>query len=237
MNQTPSNAAREGLERHAVDGQALHAGRAQVYAWFSVVFAGELSEAMITAYQQGAARALLQGLAACGLAQEVARLEAAIDGWGAIPLLKEELAADFALLFLVDGKQAAMPYASAYLDPEGQLYGQPHQKMQAFLRASGLQVHAAFREPSDHLAVLLAAMEVLIRKAVPEAVDRPPGDFAAAQAAFLRDSLQAWLPRFVQRCEQLRQHTVSDFHTAAAALLAAFVAEDIAFLETASEPV
>lgn len=224
-----------GPQHHAGDWPASSAGRANVYAWFSGLLAAELSEDHIRAYQQGDARTLLAGLDAIGLTAEVERLQAAINGWEKIPFLKQELAADFAQLFLLDARQTAMPYASAYLDPEGQLYGKPHQQMQAFLRASGLQVHTAFKEPSDHVSVLLACMEALVRKAA-QASGENCFQAASTQVDFLRDALQTWLPTFADQCQALGKHTVCDFYPALTALLRAFVAEDIAFLETASEP-
>ncbi len=223
-----------GRECHTVDWPASSAGRANVYAWFSALFAAELSEGTISAYQQGDAKTLLAGLDAIGLTAEVERLQTVISGWGKIPFLKQELAADFAQLFLLDAKQTALPYASAYLDPEGQLYGKPHQHMQEFLRANGLQVHTAFKEPSDHVAVLLACMEALIRKAADTAGESRL-QAASTQVDFLRNALQTWLPTFVDQCQGLGKYTVCDFYPALTALLRAFISEDIAFLETASE--
>ncbi|WP_313299569.1 molecular chaperone TorD [Diaphorobacter sp.] len=234
MSNGPSGSVSGEWADHAVDWSASSAGRANLYAWFSALFAAELSESVIGAYQQGDAETLLAGLDAIGLTAEVERLQAAIGSWGKIPFLKQELAADFAQLFLLDVKQSAMPYASAYLDPEGQLYGKPHQQMQEFLRANGLQVHTAFKEPSDHLAVLLACMEALIRQGLETSGDSRLRA-ASTQVDFLRNALQTWLPTFVNQCQQLGKNTVCDFYPALTALLRAFILEDIAFLEAASE--
>lgn len=212
---------------------ALSASRATVYAWFSSAFAAELTSDGIAAYQRGDAEALFVALKETGFADEVERLRTALEAWDAMPYLKEELAADFARLFLIDARDAALPYASAYLDPQGQLYGEPHRKMRTSLQNSGLQVHTSFKEPSDHLAVVLAYVETFIRRAADvSGPDRAPA--AADQASFLNAALLSWLPRFAQRCQGLRKDAVSDFYPALAALLLAFVSEDVAWLEAAS---
>jgi len=213
---------------------ALSASRASVYAWFSSAFAAELTGESIEAYRRGDADALFGALQETGFAAEVKRLRAALEAWAAMPYLKQELAADFARLFLIDARDAAMPYASAYLDPKGQLYGEPHQKMRTSLQNSGLRVHTGFKEPSDHLAVVLAYVETSIRRAADvSASDRASA--AADQASFLKSALLSWLPQFAQRCQGLRKDTASDFYPALAGLLLAFVSEDAAWLEAASE--
>lgn len=219
--------------RFVADEWAAASGRrADLYAWFSTVFAGELSDATVAAYRLGDAEPLLNALEASSLTAETRRLRQAIDAWTSLPFLRVELAADFARLFLLDARDAAAPYASAYLDPRHQLYGEPHLAMQHFLRKAGLKVHHHFKEPSDHLAVILASFEAWIRgTAQVDAVAQR--DVATEQAVFLKDALLTWLPRFTGRCEQIRKDTASDFYPAIASLLLAFVSADAASLEAA----
>ena len=86
-------------------------------------------------------------------------------------------------LLVASGEEGAVRdrHASAYLDPQGQLYGEPHQKMRTSLQNSGLQVHTGFKEPSDHLAVVLAYVETSIRRAAD--VSGPDRAAAAADQA------------------------------------------------------
>lgn len=211
----------------AEEWAAISRSRAAVYAWFSALFALELSDDAVAAYRQGKASALLDGFDGIGLPAQAARLRQALQGWTALPDLRVELAADFTRLFLLDARDAAAPYASTYLDR--QMYGEPHQQMKAFLQSGGLQVDAGFKEPADHLAVFLAFMEDNVRKAA-ETTGSERLQAAALQADFLNQALLSWLPQFESRCQALRPHTVSDFYPAAASLLLAFVTLDAATL-------
>lgn len=211
----------------AEDWSAISRSRAAVYAWFSALFALELSDDAVAAYRQGKAAALLDGFEGIGLSAQASRLRQALQGWAALPDLRVELAADFTRLFLLDTRDAAAPYASAYLDK--QLYGAPHQQMQDFLRSGGLQVQADFKEPADHLAVYLAFMEDNVRKAA-ETAGAERLQAVALQTDFLNEALLSWLPQFDARCQALRPQMLSDFYPAAASLLLAFVTLDAATL-------
>lgn len=216
----------------AEDWSLISHSRAAVYAWFSTLFALELNDDAVAAYRQGQADALLAGFDDIGLSAEAGRLRSALQGWAALPDLRVELAADFTRLFLLDARDAAAPYASAYLDK--QLYGEPHQQMQAFLQSGGLRVQADFKEPADHLAVFLAFMENNIRKAA-DVAPHERRQAAALQADFLNEALLPWLPQFEARCQALRRDTASDFYPAVAALLLAFITTDAAVLAASDE--
>ena len=210
--------------------------RAGLYGWFARLYAQEVSEDMYRSHLADGGFAPFAGLAELGLATEVQRLDAAIATLRAEQLPRLELAADFAQLFLLDGKTSALPYASAYegKDAGSPLYGAAEARMREFLAARSLTLQADFREPADHLAVPLALMADLAEKDL-SANNIPPA--AAAQANFLRTALLDWLPRFVDRCQQARPRF--DVYPALAALLLGFVRADVAFLEdvaAGSEP-
>ncbi len=199
--------------------------RAGIYAWFSSVFALELTDDVIASYQRGDAGALLAAFGDMGLEEQAQRVASAVQAWSSVSMLKMELAADFARLFLVDLRGAAAPYASAHLDPEGQLYGESHRVMQRFLRENGLKVHSGFKEPADHLAVILACFEAQIRHDAH--LGNPACQGAAEeQARFLDNVLLGWLPLFTRQCQQVRAELASDFYPAVASLLLGFVTED-----------
>lgn len=206
--------------------------RADIYAWFSSVFALELTDDVIASYQRGDAGALLAAFGSMGLEEQARRVASAVQAWSSVPMLKMELSADFARLFLVDLRGAAAPYASAYLDPEGQLYGEPHRMMQQFLHDNGLKVHAGFKEPADHLAVILACFEAQVRHDAQLGSDTCQGA-AEEQARFLDNALLSWLPSFTRQCQQVRADLVTDFYPAVAALLLGFVTEDARSLRSA----
>jgi len=202
--------------------------RAGLYGWFARLYAQEVSEEMFRSHFTDRGFAPFAGLAELGLGAEVQRLDAAIATLRAEQLPRLELAADFAQLFLLDGKTSALPYASAYAgkDATSPLFGAAEARMRDFLTASGLSIQADFREPADHLAVPLALMAELAGKDA-AAEDIPAA--AAAQAGFIHAGLVDWLPRFVERCQQARPRF--DVYPALAALLLGFVRADAAFLE------
>ena len=202
--------------------------RAGLYGWFSRLYAEEVSEPLYRSHFADGGFAPFAGLAELSLEAEVQRLDAAIATLRAEQLPRLELAADFAQLFLLDGKTSALPYASAYAgtDSASPLFGAAEARMRDFLAASGLSIQADFREPADHLAVPLALMAELAG-AASSAEDIPTA--AAAQADFLRTAVLDWLPRFVERCQQARPRF--DVYPALAALLLGFVRADVAFLE------
>ena len=205
--------------------------RAGLYGWFARLYAQEVSQQMFESHFADGGFAPFAGLAELGLGAEVQRLDAAIATLRAEQLPRLELAADFAQLFLLDGKTSALPYASAYEGKEAAspLYGAAEARMRDFLAARALAIQADFREPADHLAVPLALMAELAGK------DTAAEDIAAvatAQASFIRSAMLEWLPHFVARCQQARPRF--DVYPALAALLLGFVRADAAFLEDVS---
>ena len=202
--------------------------RAGLYGWFARLYAQEVTDELFRSHFAEGGFAPFAGLAELGLAAEVQRLDAAVAALRAEQLPRLELAADFAQLFLLDGKTSALPYASAYAgkDAASPLYGAAEARMRDFLTARALAIQADFREPADHLAVPLALMAELAG-AASSAEDIPTA--AAAQADFLRTAVLDWLPRFVERCQQARPRF--DVYPALAALLLGFVRADVAFLE------
>ncbi|MBV2263400.1 MAG: molecular chaperone TorD [Thauera sp.] len=210
------------------DWQFASTQRAGLYGWFSRLYAEEVSDEMFRRHFADGGFAPFAGLAELGLEAEAQRLDAALAALRAEQLPRLELAADFAQLFLLDGKTSALPYASAYAgtDRASPLFGAAEARMRDFLAARELAIQADFREPADHLAVPLALMAELAG-AASSVEDIPTA--AATQADFLRTALLDWLPRFVERCQQARPRL--GVYPALAALLLGFVRADVAFLE------
>ncbi len=199
--------------------------RAAIYHWFSGIFAHELSEEQFAAYQQGRADEWLEQFTLIGLEKEVKILKKSIYIWQQKDFNSLDLCADFAQLFLLDSKTAALPYASFYLEKDGRLYGKIESQMRHFLTENRLQIAAEFKEPADHLAVSLAVVSNWIDNSVKKS---DLCNTAAEQADFLQQALLSWLPQFTKRCQAIA--TESDFYAAIAALLTAFIQADKEYL-------
>lgn len=195
----------------------MNAIRASVWQLLSSLYAKELSRERICElagaelWQAFAAQVELQASASqiqAALAH-AAKYDASQGGDDA----RLELAADFCSAFLQNAEHCAAPYASLYLgdagkternetasyDTESQdkaarsLYGEKHQLMSDYLRSAGLGLDADFREPSDHLAVILGLMAHLCTSATEE-----------SQRAFLESAILSWLPEFNARLGKLK---------------------------------
>lgn len=204
------------------------AQRSRLYGWFSALYKEEIPETMFERYFAGGPFKPFTGLAELGLEAEVGRLETAVASLRDIPLARLELAADFAQLFLLDARAGALPYASAY-EGEGSastLYSTAEARMREFLTSRRLAIQQEFREPADHLAVLLS---LLAHVAEQQSSGCDMEAAAGEQAALLRVALLDWLPRFVERCQQVKQKF--DFYAALATLLLGFVRADLHFLD------
>lgn len=205
--------------------------RAVVYGWFSSLYAAELTDAQLNAYLGGDVDGLLQGLANIGLAPESQRLQAALHSLREVPYARLELAADFAQAFLLDAKSGALPYGSCYKNDAAQFCGPTEQRMRSFLAQSSLVLQDDFKEPADHLAIYLAVMVKLIEQAPQD--NLRTGVQALDQAAFLQDGLMTWLPMFAEKSRQVT--TRFDVYPALAALLLAFVQQDVLFLQDVAQ--
>lgn len=199
--------------------------RALVYRWLATLYAAEVPAPMLESYLANAAGPLFDGFAAMGLQAETKRMQAAIDSLRRVPLARLELAADFAQLFLLDAASGALPYASAHEGGSARLCGTAETRMRSTLADHGLSIDARFREPADHLAVSLALFAHLLEE---QGGTDDPAAAASEQAGFVQEHLLCWLPRFCARCEQ--DGTQFDFYPALAALMLAFMREDLRFL-------
>ncbi len=205
---------------------AIFIRRAAIYQWFSAIFARELENEQFYAYQRGDADDWLELFIAIGLDRETKRLKNAICRWQQKELQPLDLRADFAALFLLDNKTAALPYASFYLEEGGQLYGKAEAQMRYFLAQNKLEIETGFNEPADHLAVYLAVVSSWTNSCLAE---KKLGNTADEQADFLQQALLNWLPLFVKRCQSVP--AASDFYAAAARLLLVFIQADLEYLQ------
>ncbi|WNK20726.1 molecular chaperone TorD [Halomonas piscis] len=194
--------------------------------WLATLLSAELDEDTLASYRRGDAGPLFDLLRERGLSEASSRVEKALKGLVLLPEPRLELAADFAELFLVDGRSAAPPYASLYTEPAARLHGEAAARMEARLAAAGFAVKDGVGEPADHLAVMLDYLASALESASP-AADSKIGSMAGSKeggetpGAFIRAELSPWLPALARRCE--RVSTASDFYPAVVALASAYV--------------
>ncbi len=208
----------------------VSAQRSRLYGWFSTLYAREIPKDTLASYLAGT-DSPFAAFSALGLGAEVRRLQAGLDALRGVADAHLDLAADFALLFLLDARTGALPYASVHGAEDARLYGPPEARMQEFLAGASLAVQDEFREPADHLAVYLA---VMARLAEDQGQAADIGAAARDQIAFLQDALLSWLPAFDAAHHQASPRF--DFYPALAALLVAVVRLDAQFLRGALQP-
>ncbi|MGO1248073.1 MAG: molecular chaperone TorD [Oceanisphaera sp.] len=184
--------------------------------WFATLLAAELNEATVQAYIKGDAAPLLDALASLDeLSESVKAVQNAINGLTAFAHPQLELAADFASLFLSDARHSPAPYASLYLD-DGRFNGPSFQRMQARLTAAGYDIDDAFKEPADHVAVILDYLAESYRRLALE----PTPAAEENLALFVKEELASWLPELAQRAQKVE--TASQFYPALLTLVAAY---------------
>ncbi len=202
-------------------GQLTPQHYACLYSWFAGMFARELGDDHLAELQSAGVTQWFDHLATFpNLQAGVLAARNSIAALQRRPDAQLELAADFAGLFLMSQKQAALPYASCY-QPENTRFRQAAcAEMQALLLEAGLQRDRAFPEPEDHLAISLELMSHL---------NFALGDSLANAAACLAlrnkalDLLWSWLPAFSAHCTE---HDAFGFYAAQSQLLLAIVNHD-----------
>ncbi len=133
--------------------------RAQVYWWLSSLMAEELGKKQLDMLFSNDVNLFLEALAdEDELVNAVSLTKQAIDGLRVREDVELELAADYAKLFLGNSKQGALPYASVYLGKDGLLMQEPHHRMLQLLSDNGFARSEEFKEPADHLAIILDFM-------------------------------------------------------------------------------
>nr|WP_299240103.1 molecular chaperone TorD [uncultured Halomonas sp.] len=213
--------AGRGLPPHTRNEQWQE--RALLCRWLSTLFAKELDEATLKAYLEGEAEPLLALL--CDheqLAPLVARFNQALNVLRLFEQPRLELAADFATLFLMDGRTAAPPYASLYQSGQALFHQQPTERMETRLRAAGYDVKKDFGEPADHLAVMLDYLATGHERLGEASSEAEREEIQGGLVQFIDEELTPWLPTFAQRCQEI--DTASDFYPTLGQLVADYCA-------------
>ncbi|WP_423839672.1 molecular chaperone TorD [Vibrio mytili] len=208
--------------------KAFNEKRAEIYWWFSSLFAKELTEKELEAYHSVEIRGFLSGLgenpalkpAVDTLTDALNRLQVRHDA-------QLELAADFCELFLKTHKHGALPYASMYIGSSGLLNDKPAEEMERLMAEFGVQVDASLNEPADHLAVELDFLGNMIIRSNEFEQEKHMEEAFLKQNDFIQNQLMTWLPQFGKKCYQLDEF---GFYSSVTQLLIAFCKLDSGYL-------
>ena len=112
----------------------------------------------------------------------------------------EELAKDYAQLFIGPFTVSAPPYGSVYLESDRRVCGDSTMDVMARYREEGLEL--TLREPADHVAAELEYMYVLAAREMEALATGDEGDatrHVEKQCDFLHTHLGAWVPLLAER--------------------------------------
>lgn len=184
-----------------------------IYRWFNTMLARELSDEQLNVLQAGQFEDFFVFLRELGFETAVAKFQTELTACRELEFPRLELAADFAQLFLLDGQQSALPYASAYLE-EKELT-QNLVEMDHLLSQFSLQVNRETKEPSDHICVYLGLLDTLLEK----------NDIQESYR-FIREQLYSWLPQWVEKSLVVKSKT--QFYQSVLVLFKRFVEFELA---------
>jgi len=154
----------------------LHAGEQAPAAWLALYEAGFPAGLSVLPPQDPAASAMSRAL------DELRAAHAAEPG-----RVQDELAADFAAIYLTHGIQAS-PFESVWIDEDHLMMQGPTFAVRDAYRRHGLTAPDWRMLADDHLTHQLSFVAVLLDKG---ALDEA--------RAFMAQHLMSWLPRFAQR--------------------------------------
>lgn len=138
----------------------------------------------------------------------------------------EDLAVDFASLFLGHGRNPAHPYESVYLGKEKVVMQEQRNNIVKIYAEEGFQRTEEFNEPEDHVAIELEFMARLCWKMVDMLAE---GDVEGAiktlevQKGFIKNHMGVWVPAF---CGDVLKNAELDYYKAIAKITRGFLAID-----------
>ena len=133
----------------------------------------------------------------------------------------DELAADYAAIYLNHGLQAS-PFESTWLDEDGLQMQTPMFQVRDWYRRYGLGSQDWRQRSDDHLALQLLFIAYLFEHATDANAARPAGAILGDIANFLDEHLLRWLPDFGKR---VATHSATPYYAGLAMLTAAYVEE------------
>lgn len=151
-------------------------------------------------------------------AESARRMAEALSRCGA-----EELAVEYARLFVGPQRVIAPPYGSVYLEEGRRVMGDSTLEVLRAYQEAGLHLDSEFKELPDHIAAELEFMYYLTAKGVDAASQGEAREAAgrlAAREAFLNRHLRRWVPGF---CARVKDEAGSDFYGSLADCVAGFI--------------
>lgn len=139
----------------------------------------------------------------------------------------DNLAAEYASLFLNARDRSVFPYESVYTSPEGLLMQKARDDVLRKYAQQGLGKSENHNEPEDHLAIELEFMSLLCEQTVNalEINDLEQGmSCLQNQKEFLEQHLLVWCPRF---CSDMAADSASDFYRGVALLTHDFLQSEL----------
>lgn len=142
----------------------------------------------------------------------------------------EDLAVEYAKLFVGPYELKAAPYGSVYLDEGRRVMGDSTMEVISMYRRKGLSINADFKELPDHITVELEFMNFLVYKEI-EAWTKSKVEDAIEelrnQEIFLAKYLGAWVPDF---SKTILENSTNPFYMNLAECTAVFIKNDIEYI-------
>lgn len=184
--------------------------RADLYRWFSSVFARELdAEAWRSHVGDEFLAALDEQAGELGLEEEALPLRSYLVTHGEDDADEAALAlaVDYARLFVGPGPGEAPPYESVYTSPKGRLYADAYADVVEVLKREQIGVSQDFHAPADHAAVELSIMAYLVGGNEEGEESKAPGPAKAGE--FLGQHILNWFPKWAS---DIDEHAETDFY-------------------------
>ncbi len=209
--------------------KAFNEQRAEIYWWFSGLFAKALTKKELDAYHSVEIRSFLAGLgenkslkfAVENLVDALNRLQKRQDA-------QLELAADYSQLFLNKEKFGALPYASMYVGQSASHNDNPADEMTKLMADFGVHGEDKLNEQTDHIAIQLDFLGHMIIRSNEFEQEKHMEEAFIKQNHFIEHRLLSWLPQFSATCRQLDKF---GFYASVAQLLVAFCKLDRTYLQ------
>ncbi|GEM74924.1 molecular chaperone TorD [Vibrio sagamiensis] len=210
------------------DIQAFNEKRAEIYWWFSSLFAKELTQKELDTYHGVEIRSFLTGLGSNeSLKPSISLVVDALNRLQEREDAQLELAADFCDLFLKTEKYGALPYASMYIGESGLLNDKPAENIEKLMADFGVEVDKNLKEPADHLAIELDFLGNMIIRTNEETCEQKIEQAFSDQNDFIQQHLLSWLPQFDAKCQKFDEF---GFYSSISQLLISFCKLDSTYL-------
>ena len=207
--------------------------RADLYRWFSSLFAQELDAAAWSSHVGDEFLSALDEQAGeLGLEDEASALREFLVAHRADETDEAvlELAVDYARLFVGPGPGQAPPYESIYTGPKARLFGEAYADVVEVLQREGIGVAKDFHAPADHAAVELSVMAYLLDGPEDDAVpaSRNVPSEGGGERAFFERHIMNWFPAW---CRDIDEHDPQGFYRGVARFMMGFLRGEAARME------